>query len=78
MRLPYPLKSIPVLAVFADQKGIPFGIVSKPVNKPIDKLTTFQATRGASIRRKRHNYRHLDLLNGVEQSVKVVNRDWAP
>jgi len=50
------------------------GIVSKPVHKPIDKLTTFQEIPGVSIRRKQHSNRHLESLNTIEQAVKVVNR----
>ena len=53
--------------------GYRAGIVSKPVRKPVDKLTTFQETRGVSIRRKRHSDRHLELLDRVERAVKVVN-----
>jgi hypothetical protein len=49
------------------------GIVSKPVRRPVDKLTTFQEIRGGSIRRKRHSDRRLELLDRVEQAVKVVN-----
>src|SRR2546425_1929562 len=50
-----------------------YGIVSKPVQKLVGRLTLFQGSHECSVTAKQHDNKRLALLDGIERAVQSVN-----